>query len=125
VEVATVRCSTTGMATSDIDTFRRRLGESVQTRRKSKRMTQEQLAEATESSTEWISQVERGIGMPSVELLLRLADALDADAVDLVSAATNARAGRPLQQRLDLLTRELDDRDLAILLAAATAMARP
>jgi len=123
VEMSFAHCSTTGMEKTDIDAFRRRLGDAVQVRRKSAGLTQEQLAEATDSSTEWISQVERGIGMPSVELLLRLAEALGASLVDLMQAASSPSMGRPIQQEMLATLDGLGERDLAILLATAKAMA--
>lgn len=123
MENARTHCSTTEMVKTDIDAFRRRLGDAVQIRRKSGGLTQEQLAEATDSSTEWISQVERGIGMPSLELLLRLAQALDASPAELVQAASSPSTGRPTQQELFVTLDRLGDRDLGILLAAARAMA--
>lgn len=111
------------MGTESIDAFRRGLGEAIQLRRKRAGMTQEQLAEAAGTSTEWVSQVERGIGMPSIELLLRLTDALQADLIGVLHAASDPRIGRAVHQQLVLLLPDLDERDLRVLLAAASAMA--
>lgn len=119
---ASIRCSTAAM--DDFDAYKRRFGDAVRARRRAAGLTQEELAEAAESSTEWISQVERGIGMPSMELSLRLARAVGDGIVSLVQAASDPASGRRRVQELILVVRDLDDRDLDVLLAAAREMAR-
>ena len=53
------------------------LGLRIAQLRRDKKLTQEELAEATEYSVEFISLVERGINGPSIEGLERIADALE------------------------------------------------
>ncbi len=72
-------------------------------------------------STEWISQLERGIGTPSLEALVRLAAALDTDAPALLAAAldTSRRA------KVDELVAEvgtLDDAAVDFLVVSARAL---
>ena len=103
--------------------FKRRLGKAVQVRRRAIGLTQETLAESVDSSTEWISQVERGVGMPSIELLLRLAVVLECGLVELVSAAVDPVVASQDRQELVSLARTLSDRDLRVLVATARQMA--
>ncbi len=107
----------------DTEDFKRRLGDTLQVRRRARGLTQEGLAEAVDSSTEWISQVERGIGMPSLELLLRLAAALECELVELIEAATDPAVASVRYQELMTEAKALGGRDLAVLIAAAREMA--
>ena len=58
-------------------------GKRIKTLRKQKRMTQEQLAEASNISVDFLSLVERGKSGPSFEVLERLAGALGVPVKDL------------------------------------------
>lgn len=63
------------------------LGAVIAAQRRARKLTQEKLAEKLSTSPEWISQVERGVGRPSVEMLLNMARALDVSAGALVELA--------------------------------------
>ena len=108
--------------TVDINEFCRRLGRAVRDYRRAARLTQEQLAERAAASPEWISQVERGLGAPSLELLLKLASALSVSPADLVAAA-HAADERPVLQELHLTAGRLADGEIRVLLATAHALA--
>lgn len=51
--------------------------------RRLKNLTQEQLAEATGISVEFVSNIERGINAPSFDTLEKLAEVLNVSYVDL------------------------------------------
>lgn len=53
--------------------FLRELGGAIRAHRKAKGLTQEQLAEVLGVSTQWVSEMERGNGAPSLELLYGIA----------------------------------------------------
>lgn len=55
----------------------RTLGQRILFTRKCRRLSQEQLAELTKLSPPYISHIERGVKSPSLDALLRIADALD------------------------------------------------
>ena len=59
-----------------MDDLRKKFGKRLQTLRRPAGLTQEQLAEATEISVDFISLVERGINAPSFDNLEKLARAL-------------------------------------------------
>jgi len=64
---------------------RKRLGESIRTYRKLAGLTQEKLAERVDLNPVYVGQIERGYKVPTVEVLLKLAKALDVRVRDLVA----------------------------------------
>lgn len=52
------------------------MGDRIRKARKEKRMTQEQLAEAAEISTQFVGHIERGTKVPSVKTLHEICQAL-------------------------------------------------
>ena len=53
------------------------IGKRIAARRKELKMTQAKLAIACDASDQYISNIERATSIPSVEMLLRIASALD------------------------------------------------
>ena len=99
-----------------------RLGSAVAAHRRARKLTQERLAELVGVSTEWISQVERGVGMPSLEMLARIAEPLGMRSSELVAATEDADQGRSSIQRLLAIARELQDGPVEVLIATARAL---
>lgn len=58
-------------------------GKRVRTLRRLRNLTQEELAESIECSTEHVSHIERGLASPSFEMIGRLASALKVKVSDL------------------------------------------
>ncbi|MCG8608731.1 helix-turn-helix domain-containing protein [bacterium] len=54
-------------------------GRRVRSLRKLRDLTQEELAEATSLSAEYVSKVERGLASPSFDVIAKLASALQVD----------------------------------------------
>jgi transcriptional regulator with XRE-family HTH domain len=63
--------------------LQKKLGQRIADLRRSKELTQEQLAEAVDCSVEFISLVERGVNAPSVAGLEKFAKALKVEVRDL------------------------------------------
>jgi transcriptional regulator with XRE-family HTH domain len=63
--------------------IKKRLGQRIAELRKSNGFTQEQFAEKTDYSVEFISLVERGINAPSIEGCARIAKALGISLKDI------------------------------------------
>lgn len=63
--------------------LQKKLGQRIADLRRSKELTQEQLAEAVDCSVEFISLVERGVNAPSVAGLEKFAKALKIEVRDL------------------------------------------
>lgn len=68
----------------------KRLGQQIAARRKTINWTQDQLAERLEVDSETISRFERGVTVPSLVTLDKLARALNSSTADLLSEASAA-----------------------------------
>ncbi|RME27029.1 MAG: XRE family transcriptional regulator [Deltaproteobacteria bacterium] len=113
-----------GGARVDVERACKLVGAAIAEHRRAARMTQETLAERVESSPEWISQVERGVGTPSLALLVRVANALGTSVASLTSDLSRTADPSPEAVRLQAAVGGLDDRALRVLLDAAGALAR-
>ena len=69
--------------------LRKKFGRRLQVLRRQAGLTQEQLAEVTHISVDFLSLVERGINAPSFENLEKLAKALDVSVRELFSFEEN------------------------------------
>ena len=56
------------------------MGDRIREARKQQKLTQEQLAERLDVSVEFVGQIERGIKLPSITVLVRLIEALNVSA---------------------------------------------
>ncbi len=68
------------------------LGEQIRKNRKIKGYTLEQLAEILDVSTTFIGQIERSKGIPSLETLVKIANALEVSVDSLLFGSLNAKA---------------------------------
>ena len=71
--------------------LQKELGARIAYLRRSRGLTQEQLAEAVDRSVEFISLVERGVNAPSVSGLERFAKALKVEVRDLFDFTRRTR----------------------------------
>ncbi len=69
------------------------LGQQIRKHRKSKKYTLEQLAEILDVSTTFIGQIERAKGIPSLETLVKIANALDVSIDSLVFNNLTGKSG--------------------------------
>lgn len=60
------------------------MGDRIKEARKNRGMTQEQLAEGLDVSVEFISQIERGLKLPSMQVFIKLLEVLNVSADYLV-----------------------------------------
>ncbi|MBQ7356819.1 MAG: helix-turn-helix transcriptional regulator, partial [Clostridia bacterium] len=83
------------------------MGDRVKELRKKRRLTQEQLAEKIGISLQYVSEIERGLSMPSMQVFLKLLEVLDASADyllrDMVSCA-NPYGDKQIAARLERLS---------------------
>ena len=56
------------------------LGDRIKEARKKQRLTQEQLAERLDISVEFIGQIERGLKLPSMQVFIKIIEALNVSA---------------------------------------------
>lgn len=60
------------------------IGNQLGRMRRSKHMTQEEMAEAIDVSVGWISRIERGVDIPNIRRLLQIAKALEVEVKELL-----------------------------------------
>ncbi len=93
------------------------LGEQIRKQRKSKGYTLEQLAEMLDVSTTFIGQIERAKGIPSLETLVKIANALEVSVDSLLFGSLNTKAGDShFMGRVAELTEDFSEREKDILL---------
>lgn len=94
------------------------IGENIRKYRKMKALSQENLAEKTDLSANYIGMIERGEKMPSLETFITILNALDisADMVlcDVVNADYEVKNSL-LNEKLDKLAEEDKDRIYAVI----------
>ena len=69
------------------------LGRKIRQQRKEKKYTLEQLAEKLDVSTTFIGQIERAKGIPSLETLVKIANALETSTDSLLFGDLNNKSG--------------------------------
>jgi transcriptional regulator with XRE-family HTH domain len=89
----------------DIDEFKRQFGLRIQSHRRRRHMTQEDLAEGILRSTDTVSNIERGINSTRIETAFRIAEVLDVPLVELFDVAS---LGPIDHERRHLIGRLLD-----------------
>ncbi len=67
----------------DVNELKRRFGQRVRFLRRVADLTQDQLADATSFSTEYISRIERGVGSPSFRTIATLSSTLRVEPKEL------------------------------------------
>ena len=74
--------------------LRQILGINIRLERVRQRLTQEALAAAAETNQNYISEIERGISAPTVDVIEKVARALDVPASDLFDETMGKRPPR-------------------------------
>ncbi|MBQ8144237.1 MAG: helix-turn-helix transcriptional regulator [Butyricicoccus sp.] len=88
-------------------------GAAVQKQRKLKGMTQEELGERVDLTSNTISRIERGLLLPTIQTLINLCNALDCGADTILAAYIAADAPirwSPLAEQLAALPTEKQDK---------------
>ncbi|MBQ8163636.1 MAG: helix-turn-helix transcriptional regulator [Clostridia bacterium] len=67
------------------------MGDRIKETRKKKGLTQEQLAEKVDITLEYISQIERGLKMPNMQVFIKLVEVLDVSADYLLRDSVSTR----------------------------------
>lgn len=88
------------------------------------KLTQEGLAEALGTSSAWVSQVERGVGSPSVDTLVKIAAALKTTPTAIVEAAWAQPGLSATVRELLAVAQRLSPAAARVLVESARAMER-
>jgi transcriptional regulator with XRE-family HTH domain len=102
------------------------LGEKIKTLRKRQGLSQEELAERVEINSTHLSRLETGKYQPSIDVLKRLAEALEVSADHLLSAEAEEPAevhirNKPLADRIRLID-SLEESDQQALIQVIDSM---
>jgi transcriptional regulator with XRE-family HTH domain len=104
-----------------------RLGLRVKNLRTRKGLSQETIAELIDRSVDAVSKIERGLSLPSLDTLIRLADPLGVTVAEMMEPLWQEETGDPERAELELalmqLARSLDDRSLRIAVAQVRVLA--
>ncbi len=93
------------------------LGKQIRKCRKEKHYTLEQLAEILDVSTTFIGQIERAKGIPSLETLVKIANALEVSTDSLLFGDLNEKAGDShFANSISLLTADFTAKERELLL---------
>ncbi|MGO4386763.1 helix-turn-helix domain-containing protein [Microvirga sp. 2YAF29] len=110
-----------------VDILKQALGLRVQAARRRAKLTQEALAEKIGRTPESISNIERGLQLPTIETLADLARVLSVPLPELFESLTERNVA-PERLRIELQLREsargLSDMDLKIALELVEVLAR-
>lgn len=102
---------------------KRLLGARIKSLRRGRGLTQEQVAERTGLSVNYLSRIERGLENPTLDTLLGLAKALKAEPLDLFTFEHEADAKR-LRQLLARLVGEAREDQLSQMTKVLRALLR-
>lgn len=89
----------------DIAEFKRLFGQKVQSYRRQRNLTQEEMAERIQRSTDTVSNIERGVSSTRIETAFRIAEVLGVPLVEFFDVETVAAADR---ERRQLIRKLLD-----------------
>lgn len=68
----------------DFKQLKKQIGEKIAEKRKELEITQTELAERAGLSQAHISKIERGIGMPRIDILMKISEAFECDICELI-----------------------------------------
>ena len=91
---------------------KRRIGRRIKSLRRGRALTQEQVAERTRLSVNYLSRIERGLENPTLDTFLALAGALKVELLDLFTVEQEEPDPRRLRQLLTRLIGEARDDQL-------------
>lgn len=88
------------------------IGSRIRKRRNQLKLTQEKVAERVEISPQHMSNIERAISIPSTEVIMRLAIALDTTPDEFLVGAVKHTEGPEKWRGVAELLRDMDDKQL-------------
>jgi transcriptional regulator with XRE-family HTH domain len=99
------------------------IGKRIKEARQAKRLSQEALSEKIGMSAKYLSSVERGKENPTLDTLIKLADALEVEASELFNYQ-HERSPEELRQLVSRLMDEGQDEKLRLMAKIITAIYR-
>lgn len=100
----------------------RNIGAAVAARRHALGLTQAEVGARLGATPQWVSQLERGQGSPSIAMLSALATVLQTTLSRLFGQAEGELETAGPSAELDVIAAQLDPADLRVLVASARAL---
>lgn len=98
------------------------VGRRIQTLRKGRGLSQEQLAEQARMSSKYLSRVETGRENPTLDILLRLSQGLHVEPYELLQFDHEEERSQQLRKRLEHLIGEVKEEDLGRMVRVLEAL---
>ena len=99
-------------------------GMRIKELRTSRKLSQERLAEKAGISSKYLSRIEMGQHFPSIDILTKLANALNVELKDFFEFAHKAKNARELKRSLNDLLNEANEEKLRLVVKVLRAMLR-
>lgn len=94
--------------------IKRAVGKRIKIVRQRSGLTQDQLAEHVGLSPKYISGIERGVENPTMDILLRVAKALEVEPYDLFLFGESEESEKALRKGIEKMVREADREKLQL-----------
>ena len=102
---------------------KRLIGLRIKELRKSKGLSQEELAERAETSPNYLSRMERGTENPTLDMLIKLANALEVEMWEMFDFGHEVSL-KELRETMSSFLKELDDEKLRMAVKLLRAVVR-
>jgi len=99
------------------------IGRRIKELRKSKGLSQEKLAEKAETSTNYLSRMERGTENPTLDMLIKLANALEVEMWEMFDFG-HVKSHKELKEAIQNFTKTADEPTLRLALKVFRAVSR-
>ena len=101
----------------DIDTFKRQFGLRIQSHRRRHHLTQEDLAERINRSTDTVSNIERGVSSTRIETAFHIAEVLGVPLIELFDVGQAGPVDRERRQLIERLLERIGTENADVLAA--------
>ncbi len=88
------------------------IGRRLKSLRKAKRLTQDQLGESASLSSKYLSRIELGLENPTLDVFIRLANALDVSLSEIFRVDHEEHDSDKLRALLNALTKNADEKSM-------------
>jgi transcriptional regulator with XRE-family HTH domain len=99
------------------------LGQRIKELRKSKGFSQEKLAEKAETSPNYLSRIERGTDNPTLDMLIKLANALEVEMWEMFDFG-HVKSHKELKESIQSLIKTTNEPSLRLALKVIRAVSR-
>ena len=106
-----------------MEAVKRLIGARIKSIREAKRLTQEMLAEKMDINTVYLSNIERGRANPTLDMLIKFADALEVEMWEIFDFGHKVNI-KELRETMNKLLKDTDEEKLRLSVKILRAVAR-